>query len=144
MKKEVSLNLVIHGRLSPSLSVYEIRKVVRRTLESLGLESAVLGVAILSEKFMTEKNQIYRRKVGPTDVLSFAYSKSKKLKILSGDVLICPAYAAKQAKREDVPLNQALRRLLIHGLLHLAGFNHTKQADAKHMLALQERILKTV
>lgn len=93
---------------------------------------------------MTDKNKVYRRKKGPTDVLSFAYPKPKGVKILNGDILICPGYAAKQAKQEGIPIRQELMRLLIHGLLHLAGFDHAKAIQARRMLGRQERIIRSI
>lgn len=142
--KKISLDLVINGRLPASLSASMVRRIARETIESLHLDSGVLGVAILSEKQMAGKNLAYHKKAGPTDVLSFAYPKPKKAKSLVGDVLICPTYAAKQAKAEAVPLKEELERLLIHGFLHLAGFDHMKAADAKRMFKRQEDLLKTV
>ena len=142
--KKVTLDLVINGRLPAPLPAAKVRRIARTTLESLHLDSGELGVAILSEKQMAEKNLAYHKKSGPTDVLSFAYPQPKQTKSLVGDVLICPTYAAKQAKAESIPLKEELARLLIHGFLHLAGFDHAKAADAKRMFKRQEDLLKIV
>lgn len=139
---KTSLDLVISGRLPPSLSEIGVKKIILRTLEALKLNTAVLGLAFLTESKMEEKNMVYRKKIGPTDVLSFAYPKPKGTRVLVGDILICASYAAKQAKEESVPVDQELERLLIHGLLHLAGFDHVKPGEAKRMFGLQERLLK--
>lgn len=141
---KVSLDLVISGRRPSSLSALLIKQVIQKTLKSLKINTAVLGLAFLPESKMAEKNKIYRRKKGPTDVLSFAYPKFKGVKILNGDILICPSYAARQAKQEGIVVKEELTRLLIHGLLHLAGHDHVVPAQAKRMLGLQERILKTI
>lgn len=141
---KVKLDLVISGKVPPSLSAPKVRRLILEVLKSLKLRSAVLGIAFLPESQMAHKNKMYRRKPGPTDVLSFAYPLPKKGKMLLGDILICPKYAARQAKQASVPLDEELKRLLIHGLLHLAGYDHVIKTQAKRMFSLQERILKSV
>ncbi|MHB8831401.1 MAG: rRNA maturation RNase YbeY [Patescibacteria group bacterium] len=141
---KAKLDLVISGKIPLSLSAPKVRRLILEVLQSLKLRSAVLGVAFLPEGQMARKNKMYRRKSGPTDVLSFAYPLPKKGKMLLGDILICPKYAARQAKQDSIPLDEELKRLLIHGLLHLAGHDHVIKAQAKRMFSLQERILKSV
>lgn len=139
---KVNLDLVISGKIPPSLSAPKIRRLILKVLQSLKLRSAILGVAFITESQMARKNKMYRRKLGPTDVLSFAYPLPKKGKMLLGDILICPKYAAHQVKQAAVPLDEELKRLLIHGLLHLAGYDHAVKLQAKRMFSRQERILK--
>ncbi|MDD5438488.1 MAG: rRNA maturation RNase YbeY [Patescibacteria group bacterium] len=140
--KPLSLDLVISGRVPSYMTAVSARKTVRKTLAALGLRSAILGLAFLSEEKMAEKNKKYRKLNRPTDVLSFAYPVSKK--ILSGDILICPAYASKQAKERSIPVGQEMKRLLVHGLLHLAGMDHAKEKEAVKMFGLQEKIVKSI
>ncbi len=139
---QLSLDLVISGRTPLAMPSAITRKVIRKTLETLKMRSAVLGLAFLSEGKMAEKNKKYRKLDKPTDVLSFAYPTQKKT--LMGDILICPAYAAKQAKMHSVPIGQELKRLLIHGLLHLAGMDHVLERETKRMFGLQEKLVKIV
>ncbi|MFA6099342.1 MAG: rRNA maturation RNase YbeY [Patescibacteria group bacterium] len=141
---KVSLDLVISGRRPSSLSAWLIKETIKKTLKSLKINSAVLGLAFLPESKMAEKNKTYRRKKGPTDVLSFAYPKPRGVKILNGDILICPSYATHQAKQEGMAVKEELERLLIHGLLHLAGYDHVVPVQAKRMLGLQEKILRSI
>jgi probable rRNA maturation factor len=138
----VSVDLVITGRMPKSLTVGAIRRVINNSLDALKLRSAVLGLAFLTEAKMLEKNNKYRKIKKPTDVLSFAYPAPKGSRCLNGDILICPVYAAKQAKQASVPINQELKRLLVHGLLHLAGYDHATAKDEKKMFRLQEKLVK--
>lgn len=141
---KVNLDLVISGRLPSSLSESGIRRAVLSVMKILRLKVAVLGVVFLTEAKMLEKNKIYRGKKSSTDVLSFETPKKKGEKILTGDVLLCPTVAARQAKLASEQIKQELYRLLIHGLLHLAGFDHATSVQEKRMFGLQERILKSL
>ncbi|MFA6161043.1 MAG: rRNA maturation RNase YbeY [Patescibacteria group bacterium] len=147
---KANLDLVISGRLPSSMSSLGIKKTVLNVMKNLRINSAVLGIAFLTEAKIAEKNKIYRGKKSPTDVLSFETrtpnpeSRKNTARMISGDVLICPTFAAKQAKLASVPIKEELNRLLIHGLLHLAGFDHADDAQEKRMFGLQERILKAL
>ena len=62
-----------------------------------------------------------------------------------GDIFICLEIARKQADEMDIPLNQELARLAVHGFLHLLGYDHeTSPEDEKRMIDLQEEILDTI
>jgi rRNA maturation RNase YbeY len=141
---KVNLDLVISGKIPSALSAPKIRRLILKVLHSLRLRSAILGIAFLPESQMARKNKTYRCKSGSTDVLAFAYPLPKKCKMLLGDVLICPKYAVRQAKLASVPWEEELQRLLIHGLLHLAGYDHAVKLQAKRMFSRQERLLKSL
>jgi probable rRNA maturation factor len=141
---KLTLDLVINGRLPPPLSASRARLILRRAMTASGKTAAVLGLAMLTEKQMAEKNLTYRRKKGPTDVLSFTYPTPRGSKVVVGDILICPKYAAKLAKEEGIPVSKEYADLLIHGWLHLTGMDHVKPAQAKRMFALQKRIAQAL
>jgi len=84
-----------------------LKKVAKIVLKGENKMSMELSIALVGQKEIKELNKQYRRKNKPTDVLSFAYDKNL------GEVIICPI----QAKKE-------LERVLIHGILHLFGFDH--------------------
>lgn len=93
-------------------------------------------------------NKRYRGKDRPTDVLSFSAREGalpeevQKASTAWGDVIICPAYAKAEAKRRSLPLQEELARLVIHGVLHLAGHDHATEKDELQMFGLQERIIE--
>lgn len=93
-------------------------------------------------------NKQYRKKDRPTDVLSFSLLEAGLPKGLAGeitawgDVIICSAYAKEEAKRRGLPLKEELLRLVVHGVLHLAGYDHAKKEDELKMFQLQERLLE--
>ncbi|MDI1472664.1 MAG: rRNA maturation RNase YbeY [Thermodesulfovibrio sp.] len=103
-----------------------------------------ISVVLIGSKKMKETNYKYRGKKSTTDVLSFPYLETdNNLKeIYLGEILIDPLQAKIQAKHYRVSLWQELTRLLIHGILHLMGYDHEVTAyEAKKMHRMEEKIL---
>ena len=128
--------------------------VVTKTLEHLGLirktglpagRQVELGVQLVTPQRSQELNLKHRQKNKPTDGLSFPLDDVTlaKYDILPlGDIFICPDIALAQAKEHHVPEKEEMARLVIHGILHLLGYDHEKSPeDGKKMLNLQEEIL---
>lgn len=121
--------------------------VVSRTLVhlELGRKQVELGIQLVSPEKMQELNLKHRQKDKPTDVLSFPLNDVTlaKYDILPlGDIFICPDVAVAQAAENNIPVKEEMARLVIHGILHLLGYDHEQSpADEKKMLDLQEEIL---
>lgn len=138
---------------------HEVR-VARRPLESflrrlkreLGLSQSDVTVCLISDKAMARLNQDFRKKKGPTDVLSFpsvARSKPARLQRKSsaansanhaylGDIAISPATARRYAKKNGRQLPGELRVLILHGVLHLLGYDH--ETDSGEMDKIEQRL----
>ena len=84
---------------------------------------------------MRTLNRRYRRKDRPTDVLSFPSNNG-----LLGDIVISVPYASRQAKRRREPPSREIDRLLLHGFLHLLGYDH--ETDEGEMDALEAKLRK--
>jgi len=77
----------------------------------------------------------------PTDVLSFPFNENIPGEgYYLGDIFICYSMAEEQAKENDIPLEKELFTLMLHGILHLAGYDH--ETDVGEMQKMQEQILK--
>lgn len=106
-----------------------------------GQTTLTLAVAIVGRARMARVNGEFRNKPRPTDVLSFPANAFPKTDLL-GDLLICPAVARTQLKDFGTTYPRELERLVVHGVLHLFGYDHeTGPADARRMFRLQEKIL---
>jgi len=108
-------------------------------------ESLQLSIALVTEEKIKELNAKYRGITAPTDVLSFPMLEDlsqTQLPQLLGDVVICPQIAAQQARRFRHSLNDEICLLLVHGILHLLGYNHKKEAEARKMKVEEEKILE--
>jgi probable rRNA maturation factor len=84
-------------------------------------------------------NLEYRQKDYPTDVLSFPLNQKLPDGYYLGDIFICYPLVQKQALKLNIPLNIELLRLMIHGVLHLSGYDH--EQDSGEMEKLQEELL---
>lgn len=121
--------------------------VVTKALTHLELtkKQVELGIQLITSERSRELNLKHRQKDKPTDVLSFPLDDVTlaKYDILPlGDIFICPDVALAQAKEHHIPEKEEMARLVIHGILHLLGYDHEKSpADEKKMIELQEEIL---
>ena len=107
---------------------------------------AELSIAIVDLAEMTQLNEQYRGKQGPTDVLSFecddlcAESDADEPLAL-GDVVIAPEFAEEQAAEYGHTVEEELNLLLVHGVLHLLGYDHEDDRDAEAMQARERALL---
>ena len=104
-----------------------------------------LSIAIVDLAEMTDLNQRYRGKEGPTDVLSFGCDDPCAVTapdepITLGDVVISPEVAEQQASALGHTIEEELNLLLVHGVLHLLGYDHESDQDSGVMQA-RERVL---
>lgn len=97
-------------------------------------------VNIIGEKEIKEINKNFRGKDKVTDVLSFPWDDKEFL----GQIFICCPKIKKQAKEFGVTFKEEFSRMLVHGLLHLVGYDHLNEKDSKEMFKLQEGIVNTV
>ena len=120
--------------------------ITRTALVNNGDKTVELGLYLITAKRSQELNKQCRQKDKPTDVLSFPLDEHglEKYGIMPlGDIFICLEVAQQQADEMNIPLDQELARLAVHGLLHLLGYDHElSRADEKKMIDLQEKILE--
>jgi probable rRNA maturation factor len=123
-----------------------------RLRDELGLQEAAVTVCFVSDAEITRMNEEYRKKKGPTDVLSFpAVERRKPVRLRHGsrrvktaeylgDVAISPATARRYAKKTERTLPSELRVLILHGVLHLLGYDH--ETDRGEMARVENRLRK--
>lgn len=107
-----------------------LRELARRTLVAEGKKDTELSVSLVTPDEMSDLHQRYLGEPGPTDVLSFPMDENRLL----GDVVICPHVAAGQ----NPDLGSELRLLLVHGVLHLLGYDHETNEERSRMWKRQE------
>ncbi|HAR45365.1 MAG TPA: rRNA maturation RNase YbeY [Nitrospiraceae bacterium] len=121
-----------------------MRKRLRILLESLGLPDAELSVSFVGDSFMRTLNRTYRRIDRPTDVLSFSMQEGAFPRIqpdVLGDIVIAVPVAARQASAAGHDLHCEIDLLLIHGLLHLLGYDHERGRREDISMKRKERAL---
>jgi len=99
----------------------------------------------VDESESVELNETYRGKVGPTNVLSFPFDTEIELTpILLGDLVICVPVVEREAKAQSKLSEHHWAHMVIHGCLHLLGFDHIDDADAVEMETLETDILRSL
>lgn len=121
---------------------------ILRVLDKLELDLWDLSIVLCDDPFISGLNQEYRHKEGPTDVLSFEqgewYEGENGRRYLAGDVVLSLDTLARNALEFGVSQDEELRRLLVHGILHLSGADHGTNEAAEPMLIKQESILESL
>ena len=117
------------------------RAFAARALRVVPSEGAGATVAFVSDRAMRELNRRWRGKVGTTDVLSFPagqeeFEKGEGLSL--GDVVISVEQAARQAAAHGLGFENEVEQLILHGLLHLCGYDH--ETDGGEMNALELKL----
>lgn len=108
-------------------------------LNEVELGEAELSFVLCSDAHIQGLNQTWRGKDAPTDVLSFPQEDDDFL----GDLVISLPTATRQAAERGTPLRDELRVLMVHGLLHLLGYDHeTGEADLAEMAEAEARLLR--
>jgi probable rRNA maturation factor len=127
---------------------------LRRVKNELGLGEASLTVCLVSDAEIARMNQTFRKKKGPTDVLSFpAVARGKPRRPASeggpykegageylGDIAIAPSTARRYAKKNGRKIADEIRVLMLHGVLHLMGYDH--ETDRGEMERVERKLRK--
>ncbi|MDR2177705.1 MAG: rRNA maturation RNase YbeY [Treponema sp.] len=114
----------------------------RRVLETLDRDGWELSVLYCGDRFISGLNARYRNRNEATDVLSFSQGGgNRRGRFVAGDIVISLDTLAKNAAYFGIAVDEELRRLLVHGILHLTGMDHTSNKESEPMLLLQEKIL---
>ncbi|MDP2930011.1 MAG: rRNA maturation RNase YbeY [bacterium] len=124
-----------------NISLLTVKRIARDVLCREKRKTAGLTIVFLNAGEIKKLNLKYRRKNCPTDVLSFGSKEQDYL----GEVIICPEEVRKNAKENKIVFKKEMTRVLIHGLLHLLGYDHQKSRPQKQiMLSKQELYLSKV
>jgi len=109
------------------------------------LEDAEVCIRIVSSQESQQLNRTYRDKDKPTNVLSFPFEVPEGVPLnLIGDLVICAEVVTKEACEQNKPIFDHWAHMVVHGCLHLIGFDHINDADAEEMEKLERQILATL
>ncbi len=114
-------------------------------LEHEKVNNAIFSIVFLNDEEIHNMNREYRGVDRITDVISFAFEDNENLRYndirMLGDIYVCIPQMKRQAESYGHSEKRELSFLVIHGLLHLLGYDHMNPKDEKKMFALQELIL---
>ena len=143
------LSLEITGRLPAGQDRHRLARLADATHRLAGgVGSATVSVALISAAAMRRLNRERHGEDHVTDVLSFAYDEARGFMVPSeagprplGDIFICLEQVRRQAKAIERPVATEFALMIVHGILHLLGFDHMTDAQEKKMFRLQQDIL---
>jgi probable rRNA maturation factor len=143
-------DMVLNRQRRVPVAVRPLARFLERVRLELRFPAHTVAVQLVSDAAMTRLNWTFRRKRGPTDVLSFraqangagASRARRRLRTAGsayvGDIAISPETARRNARRASRPLQDELRMLVLHGMIHLAGYDH--HTDQGQMERLEFRL----
>ncbi len=142
------IDIQVDEQFAAAVDLGEIKRQVARTLSTVApKEPAALTIVITDDATIQHLNHRYLGVDAPTDVLAFSHGEGAAMPDLDagprylGDVVVSYERALAQATEYDEPPPRELSRLIIHGTLHLLGYDDQHEADREEMWEVQEQLL---
>lgn len=134
--------MIVNRQRRVAVALPPLRQFYERARLELGFAPESVGIQLISDPAMARLNQTYRHKKGPTDVLSFPANGARPARGAEyvGDIAISPETARRNARRFARSLPEEMRILILHGMIHLAGYDH--ETDHGEMDRLERRLRK--
>src|SRR6202142_3251370 len=131
--------MIVNRQRRVPISIRPLKQFQERVRRELGFAPESVAIQLISDASMARLNETYRKKHGPTDVLSFPANGTRPAAGAEyvGDIAISPETARRNARRFSRSLPVELRVLILHGMIHLAGFDH--ETDNGEMERLERR-----
>ena len=143
-KQKAATILISDNQKQVKLDRIGLRRDVRKILELLGCGKRELSLLFVDDEGIRTINRDYLRRDRPTNVIAFSLSEGSFGEVnpeLLGDVVISVETAVREADAAGIPVGDAIQNLILHGILHLAGYDHEKTAGrARIMSAVQEAL----
>ncbi len=121
----------------------DIQRWVSAALQAEQRDDAELTVRIVAEDESAELNEQYRHKSGPTNVLSFPFECPPEVELdLLGDLVICAPVVQREAQEQHKEEQAHWAHMVVHGTLHLLGYDHLQQDEAEAMESREISIME--
>lgn len=140
------MTICIHNRQrAVAIRTMTVKKRVLQIMTYLGYPAQELSVVFSNDRLLQELNRTYRHKDRPTNVLAFPQSPTyagEPASAMLGDVIVSLPTAAREAQDLNQSLEERVVYLLLHGILHLLGYEHEgSAAQRRRMEALEQEVL---
>lgn len=138
----LSVDVALDGVRSP-LSRTRVAELARAVLRAEGVRDGLLSIALVSRRRIQALNRKHLRRSGVTDVIAFGFARVGNRGPVVGDVYIAPEVARASARDNGVSVREELARLVVHGTLHVLGYDHPEddRRTASAMWRRQERLV---
>jgi probable rRNA maturation factor len=131
-------SMVVNRQRRVPVAIDPLKRFAERARRELRFADDAVTVCLVSDAAIARLNRRYRGKPGPTDVLSFPSRPRRRAEAYAGDIAISPSAARRNARRLARTLPRELRVLILHGMLHLAGYDH--ETDRGEMDRIERRL----
>ena len=121
-----------------------LREITTVLLTELAEPEAELEINLVSPAQMAKVNQDFLQHEGPTDVITFDYRAPSPGAALHGELFVCPAVAVTQAREFGTDWRSELVRYVIHGILHLQGYDDLEPVARRRMKRVEGRTLRAI
>lgn len=139
MTIELELQIATKAKMLPHPA--QFREWISATLQGR-IDTAELTIRLVDEAESAQLNEQYRKKEGPTNVLSFPYDPIPGIvSRFIGDIIICAPIVEKEANDLNKPMLDYWAHMVVHGALHLLGYDHELPEEAQEMQELEMEIL---
>ena len=127
------------------VSLARVREASERTLKSERVKDALVSIAFVTDRRMAALNRAHLQHSGTTDVISFGFAPTAGSGLV-GDIYISPTVARRNAIAHGERIRDELLRLVVHGTLHVIGYEHPEGDDryASPMWKRQERVMSAL
>jgi len=131
---------ILNKQKKTRLVLQPLQNFSAKAMHQLKLKSDRAAIAFVTDSEIARLNKIYRKKNRPTDVLSFPAQSTKRVNKdnFLGDIAIAPAVAARYAKKNGRSLQTEICVLILHGILHLLGYDH--ETDRGQMDRIEHKL----
>jgi probable rRNA maturation factor len=128
------------------LRLASLKRIAAHVLQAVGEAEALLSLEIVGDGRMRRLNRTFRHRDKTTDVLAFATREGPgPPSVLLGDIVISLPQTIRQAREHEQDIDQELVVLLIHGVLHLCGYDHERgQEEARRMAKCERAVLQSI
>jgi len=133
----VAVDVAVEGVRTP-LSRARVAGLARGVLRAEGVRDALVSIALVSARRMRALNRDHLNRSGDTDVIAFGFSRVGSRGPVVGDVYVSPDVARRSARENGVSVREELARLVVHGTLHVLGYDHPED-DGRTRSAMWRR-----
>ena len=143
------MSIEVLNESGAEVDAHELSRLSRFVMDRLRVHpQAELCIKVVDEATITELNERWMEKEGPTDVLAFPMDELRPGLVTEepeegvlGDLVLCPAVAERQAGDAGHSTSDEVDLLTVHGILHLLGYDHAEPEEHAEMFGLQARLL---
>ena len=142
-KGRMNISVSTNG-LRTGLGQAAIADAARAALRAERVSNALVSITLLDRRGIARMNKEHLGHTGPTDVISFGFTRATTSDPVIGDIYLCPDVARDNARASGVTIREELTRLVVHGVLHVLGHDHP-DSDARmqsEMWKRQERVVR--